>query len=57
MLKLCKIGVKVVPAMPSFYHRPETILDLVDHIVFRIMDQFGLPHSKKTIWQGSATPA
>jgi len=57
MLKLSRIGVRVVPAMPSFYHRPQTILDLVDHIVFRVMDQFGLPHSKKTVWMGSASKA
>lgn len=54
MLKLSRIGVRIVPAMPSFYHRPQTILDLVDHIVYRVMDQFGLPHSKKTVWTGSA---
>src|SRR5581483_422344 len=53
MLKLARLGVRIVPAMPSFYHKPETILDLVDHVVFRIMDQFGLPHSRKTMWTGS----
>ena len=57
MLKLSRIGVRVVPAMPSFYHRPQTILDLVDHIVFLVMDQFGLTHSKKTVWMGSASKA
>jgi 4-hydroxy-3-polyprenylbenzoate decarboxylase len=57
LLKLSRIGVRVVAAMPSFYHRPQTIIDLVDHIVFRVMDQFGLPHSKKTMWTGSSGAA
>lgn len=54
MLKLSRIGVRIVPAMPSFYHRPQTILDLVDHIIFRVMDQFGLSHSTRTVWTGGA---
>ena|SRR6185369_9661971 len=54
MLKLSRIGVRIVPAMPSFYHRPQTIWDLVDHIIFRVMDQFGLSHSKRTVWTGGA---
>src|SRR5947209_1622595 len=41
MLRLAHAGARVLPASPGFYHRPQTIEQLVDHLVFRILDQFG----------------
>ncbi|MEJ7699975.1 MAG: flavin prenyltransferase UbiX [Pyrinomonadaceae bacterium] len=52
MLKLSRIGATVLPASPSFYHKPKTIDDLVNHLCFRILDQFDIPHSRKTQWTG-----
>lgn len=52
MLKLARAGANILPASPGFYHRPQTIETLVDHLVFRILDQFGIPHSTATRWQG-----
>ncbi|HJS51272.1 MAG TPA: flavin prenyltransferase UbiX [Pyrinomonadaceae bacterium] len=52
MLRLSNAGVRVLPASPGFYHRPKTIDDLVDHLCFRILDQFDIPHSKKSEWTG-----
>lgn len=52
MLKLARMGAQILPASPSFYHKPKTIDDLVNHLCFRILDQFDLPHSKKTQWTG-----
>ncbi len=52
MLKLSRIGTTILPASPSFYHKPKTIEDLVDHLCFRILDQFDIPHSRKTEWSG-----
>jgi 4-hydroxy-3-polyprenylbenzoate decarboxylase len=52
MLRLARAGARILPASPSFYHRPQTIDDLVDHLCFRILDQFDIPHSKKTAWSG-----
>ena len=43
---------RILPASPGFYHRPKTIDDLVEHLCFRILDQFDIPHSKKTQWTG-----
>ncbi len=57
MLRLAHAGARVLPASPGFYHRPQTINDLADHLVFRILDQFGVPHSQATRWQGEATAA
>jgi flavin prenyltransferase len=52
MLKLTHAGARVLAASPGFYHRPQTIEALVDHLVFRILDQFGVPHSTATRWKG-----
>ena len=42
MLKLSRLGVTVLPAMPGFYHRPNSIGDLVDMLVMRMLDHMGL---------------
>ena len=52
MLKLARAGVQILPASPGFYHRPQTLEALVDHLVFRILDQFAVPHSTATRWKG-----
>lgn len=52
LLKLQQAGAMIVPAMPAFYHRPQTILELIDHFIFRIMDHLGVAHSQETVWQG-----
>ena len=53
MLKLSKMGVRIIPAMPSFYHFPKTIDDLVDHFVARLLDHLEIAHEQKTRWSGS----
>lgn len=59
MLRLARAGARILPASPGFYHRPQSLAELVDHLVFRLLDQFGVPHSQATRWQGdpSATSA
>lgn len=57
MLRLSRAGARILPASPGFYHRPQSIEELVDHLVFRILDQFGVPHSQGTQWQGDPTTA
>ena len=42
MLKLARLGVTILPAMPGFYHNPETINDLVDFVVARILDHLDI---------------
>ena len=53
MLKLSHAGARILPASPGFYHKPKTIDDLVEHLCFRILDQFDIPHSKKSQWTGN----
>lgn len=43
LLALSELGVRVMPAMPGFYSRPNTIAELVDHFVMRVLDQMGIP--------------
>jgi flavin prenyltransferase len=52
MLKLSHAGARILPASPGFYHRPQSIDDLVSHLCYRILDQFDIPHNKKTQWTG-----
>jgi 4-hydroxy-3-polyprenylbenzoate decarboxylase len=53
MLTLARMGVRIVPAMPGFYHLPQTIDDLVNHFVFRLLDHLGVAHDQPTRWEGS----
>lgn len=53
MLKLARLGVRIIPAMPSFYHFPKTIDDLVEHFTHRLLDHLGVGHEQKTRWEGS----
>lgn len=53
MLKLARLGVRIIPAMPSFYHFPKTIDDLVEHFTHRLLDHLGLGHEQETRWEGS----
>lgn len=42
MLKLARLGVRIVPPMPGFYRGPQSVEDLVQFVVERLMDQMGL---------------
>ena len=53
MAKLSRLGAVILPAMPGFYHKPETVDDLVDFIVGKILDQLGIENRLFTRW-GSA---
>ena len=52
MLKLARMGVTILPPMPAFYNHPQSITDIVDHIVARVLDQLGIaaPFAKR--WDG-----
>jgi flavin prenyltransferase len=52
MLKLARMGVSIVPPMPAFYNHPESINDIVDHIVARVLDQFGIAARFAKRWDG-----
>ncbi|MBV8656519.1 MAG: UbiX family flavin prenyltransferase [Burkholderiales bacterium] len=50
MLKLSRLGVCILPANPAFYHHPQSIDDLVDFVVARILDQLAVPHQLMARW-------
>lgn len=52
MLALSRMGVRLVPPMPAYYNHPESISDVTDHVVARVLDQFGVPWEKAKRWAG-----
>ena len=52
LLKAAEAGAIILPAMPGFYHKPESVEDLVDFLVARILDQLGIPHTLVPPWEG-----
>lgn len=52
MLRATASGAVILPPVPAFYHRPETIGDLIDHTVVKILDQFGIHLDLVKRWEG-----
>ena len=52
MLKLSRMGVTILPPMMAFYNHPENIDDLINHVVARVLDQFGVPAELAKRWKG-----
>ena len=50
MLTLSKMNAVILPANPGFYHRPQSVEDIVDFIVARILDQLGIQHALMARW-------
>jgi 4-hydroxy-3-polyprenylbenzoate decarboxylase len=50
VVRLLEAGAVVLPAIPSFYSRPKAIVDLVDTVVWRVLDQIGLPSNRAYRW-------
>lgn len=50
MLRLSRMGVTIMPANPGFYHQPQSIADLVDFVVARILDHLEIDHSFGPRW-------
>ncbi len=51
MLSAKQAGATILPAMPSFYHKPKKIEDLVDFIVGKILDQLNIDNSLFKRWK------
>jgi len=50
MLKLSRLGVKILPAMPGFYQKPQTMDDLIHFVVGKTLDALDVPHSLFRRW-------
>lgn len=54
LLALSRMGVTILPPTPAFYNHPKDLDDVVDHIVARTLDQFGLRLPSARRWSGLA---
>jgi len=52
MLKLSRMGVVITPPVPAFYNHPQSVDDIINHIVMRALDQFGIHTDAMTRWDG-----
>jgi 4-hydroxy-3-polyprenylbenzoate decarboxylase len=52
LAKLSSRGVSIVPAMPGFYHRPNTLDQLIDMMVLKVLDQMGIHTELVARWSG-----
>jgi len=50
MLALAEMGAILAPPVPGFYHNPQSVMDLVDHSVDRVLDLLGLPDESASRW-------
>ena len=51
VVTLLEAGAIVLPAIPSFYSRPQSVSDVVDTVIWRILDQIGLPNPRAFRWK------
>lgn len=52
MTAVTEMGGIIFPPLPSFYHQPQSIAEMVDHTVARVLDLFGLEHELAPRWNG-----
>lgn len=50
MLKLTRAGAVILPANPGFYQRPQSVAEIVDFVVARVLDQINVPHTLMPRW-------
>jgi flavin prenyltransferase len=53
---LAEMGAIIAPPMPGFYHHPQSVADLVDYSVDRVLDLIGRPSPEARRWDGPAKP-
>lgn len=57
MTMAADMGAHILPPIPSFYHHPKTIDDIIDQTVGKIFDYFGIAHNLFKRWDGHTEPA
>ena len=56
MLRLAEAGAVIMPANPGFYHRPDSVEEIVDYMVARILDHLGIEHELMARWGADRLP-
>jgi flavin prenyltransferase len=52
MTAVTEMGGIIFPPLPGFYHRPQSITEMVDHTIGRVLDLFSIPHALTPRWNG-----
>jgi 4-hydroxy-3-polyprenylbenzoate decarboxylase len=52
MVQLAEMGAIVLPPVPAFYHHPQTIADLIDHTIGKVLDVLQIEHQLYERWKG-----
>lgn len=52
MTAVAEMGGTIFPPLPAFYQRPQSITEMVDHTLGRVLEQFGIAHDLAPAWQG-----
>ena len=56
MLKLARAGAVILPPVPGFYTRPQTVADIIDFVVARVLDHLAVPHDLVPRWGEAKAP-
>jgi 4-hydroxy-3-polyprenylbenzoate decarboxylase len=56
IVSLLEAGAEIIPASPSFYHRPKTVEEVVDTVLARVLDHLGLAHPIAKRWMENQSP-
>ena len=56
MVKLTEMGAVIFPPVPAFYHKPQTIQNLIDYTIGRVLDIFDIKHNLLPRWSGFSQP-
>jgi 4-hydroxy-3-polyprenylbenzoate decarboxylase len=52
MERLTEMGAIIMPPMPAFYHQPQTVQDIIDQAVGKMLDVFDIKHDLFQRWSG-----
>ncbi|MGE5894856.1 MAG: UbiX family flavin prenyltransferase [bacterium] len=53
MLKLSRLGVTIAPPVPAFYHKPQSMDDIIAFVVGKLLDSMGIPNNLYSRWEGN----
>jgi flavin prenyltransferase len=56
MVGVTEMGGIIMPPLPAFYHKPQSIQDIVDHTIGKALDLFNIDHNLFERWPGAGTP-